>query len=337
MAHQENTEIRKTTNTEKELLKDLFANNRGVAIGESHDCRAAGDFIMRNLKQMKKAGLDTIYIEFDPEVVEYFQSSDIADLKTLRDNINKAYRDKGHPEHEAFNTILREEAAFYNGDMTVDQAFQFNISRVDIAISARENGIRLAKMDVAPEEVKKQCTMENGDRIGKANHSWTKAVEDDRKQVDPKGEGKFLVWGGYNHFVDSEWGKGLVDDKLGIPTIGFTRSSMPKALGFMEKDFQKAAGANQPDFWISGGRKATDVKGSYGDGLPFGKSEVPDKPVSEKNKSAAVNYQYVDDVARKLKNGELPSAQHSHTDGQQVAPQAELAHNKMQAKGQGLA
>ena len=230
---QENTSINDTTKKQDNLYQELLGKNSGLAVGDQHNQGESLQLISRNMKDAKKQGLDTVYIEMEASSFEV--------LRNCTDKQLQEFYDKG-------KTVI--DGKTLNLDSAKDTAKHYEQSHSDnwskemvgMAIAARKEGVRLVNIDARLSN----NPIENEDdaRIAKTNLEWPQAIADDRKANDL--HGKYIVFAGVAHFADTDH-KGLVDERLGIPSIAFDHSRK-------ETDsYRKAKPEEGIDYWMDGG------------------------------------------------------------------------------------
>lgn len=234
-----NLSLDAATDTREELLPDLLSKNPGVAVTDIHIYGESKSLLAQQMATLKKSGVDTIYIEENSNKFKEYQDLSLAELKQLK-------ADRRYKEVFLFTPPDREPDNPERSRMDVDGA------NLDFLIALRENNIRLVNID-HPEPARGFADMAH--RLGDTNMSWAEAIRRDREMLaaQGKGGGKYIVWGGIDHFVDRVDGKGLVDDVLGIPTIGFDRLRKDAPVAIRRGEH------NEADFYLPGGMQMLDA------------------------------------------------------------------------------
>ena len=130
---QKNLTIPENTDTPEKLLATLLQNNTGVAIGDWHSKTDSIYLIHNNMKTLKNAGVDTIYLELDEPSFSNFKLMSIAELQDKLNNRTPEER-KRSAEINAKNNHTKE----------ADDDFGANLH---LFLSAKENGINIVNID----------------------------------------------------------------------------------------------------------------------------------------------------------------------------------------------
>lgn len=255
---QPNLEVPKNVTTEAGLYTELLKTNRGVTIAEDHGSTRALKALADNMQTFKKSGVDTVYLEMGRDAVGIYNSMSLDTLKRARENLPNL--EKLNPEmykdYKAQMEKISKET--YGGHVSAKVLMDRTLAGFDVAIAARENNIRLKSFENTEAEMNAQADKGMSGRIEQTNKDWTKAIEKDRKEVDPKGQHKFVVMGGNLHFTNTVEGNGTVAQQLGTPVVGYTKSLLPES--FYKHEFYKGNNPNGADFYFRSGPGERNLK-----------------------------------------------------------------------------
>jgi chaperonin cofactor prefoldin len=165
----ENTQLNPSTNTQKELVLDLLSKNAGLAVGDDHTEDEAPKLLGGMMKDLKAAGVDTLYIESDKTTWEFTQK---LDDQQLFDLVNG----------KEFNGVKlltqKEQESFYKTkcDNSAREVYL-------MILEARKNGIEVVNID------KRQADFDET-RVAHTNLEWVDAIKKDR--VENKKQGNML-------------------------------------------------------------------------------------------------------------------------------------------------
>ena len=201
-----------------------------MAVGDIHIEDEAPKMLKDMMKDLKAAGVDTLYIEFDKSTWEFVQKLD-----------DKQLRDYAHGKEvngKALSTP-KEQSRIYG----VTHSDNWPRESLLMFAEARKNGIEVVNIDKRNVDLNFE---DNGERrMAHTNLEWVDAIKQDRAQNHKTG--KYIVWAGVLHFMDM----GTVDEAMGIPSIAFDKSFSP--FGFKAK---KDSGF---DFTLRGGIDHFDI------------------------------------------------------------------------------
>ncbi len=234
--HDENTNIPESVRSQDQLFRELINNNRGVAFGEVHTQDETTKLMTRNMAAAKKAGVDTIYLEWDDD----FEKINSLSVKQL-DELAKNGRVKTE-EGGMLRLMTAKELARHYG---VERADDSQRESIKMLAEAKRHGIRVVNVD-ARLVGQEHAQNDSGVRVASTNVEWAAEIEKDRKKTDPEGKGKFLVYGGAAHFANG-YNLGVVDERLGIPALAFDFSRKET------NGFRRASADEGVDFWLDGG------------------------------------------------------------------------------------
>ncbi len=245
-----NTDISPDTKDAQGLVKELLAKNDGIAIADVHVFDESYDFVGNNMKQLKEAGVKTIYVEENHEI--YKQLYDRLSAEELRTFVKKGYIEKPEEYIDMEITSPDENALNYG----VKKSDHFQAAIINMYAAAKENGIKIVGIDEREPPFSDEA-MPEWRRIGITNAIWTDNIKNHRAMMHVQGlvtgedPGKYVVVGGRGHFTID----GKVDELLGIPVVGFTKGAKNS-----EVAFEKTNTPSDPDFLLPGGVDYIDTK-----------------------------------------------------------------------------
>jgi|GEM_PF-2362395 len=220
--------------TRERLLPALLAKNPGVALGDVHFFGETNLYLASQMRELKKAGVDTIYLEDEDK---HFKSMSALSDEQLR----QLLRDR-----KLGDIILLGKA---EADLTDPARSNTDPdgTYVQMMLAAREQGIRIIPID------KKGLARDQEPmvhRLATTNITWTDTIRRDRDLLEKQGKkaGKYIVWAGYDHLVDTPGSYGLVDDSLGLPVVAFEQGR--KDNGAVRRGVE-----NEADFYVKGGEQ----------------------------------------------------------------------------------
>jgi len=224
-APEKNTSISSNIDSNKELVTDLLSKNNGVAIADIHTKSDSLKLIADNMADYKNAGVDTVYMEIGNS--EY-QSLSSLSIEQLKEKINSR-------TPEEISAAISENKKHFHSDVGHDSYGDM----MKVFLAAKENGVEIISIDKTGSA--RNFESRNVEhRISSSNYEFTENIEQDRKQNHK--EGKYLVFGGENHFGEKGQQRGLVDEALGIPVVAFTEENNTK--------ITKGTNPNGADFYI---------------------------------------------------------------------------------------
>jgi hypothetical protein len=234
-----NLDIGQGADTPGELMAALLKNNQGIALGDIHVYDESSKLIADNTETLKKSGVKTIYLEFDDKKFRQLDALTPAQLKELQKN--GVYGD--------ITISSAEKMAQGYGVATKDDSMA---SVVGMIAAAKEGGMRVVNID-RKGEARNYELRAGKQRLVTTNYTWVDAIEKDRAGMLKRGEdpGKYLVFGGNGHFT----GEGMVDEALGIPTIGFDNREKKPGAGLV-----RGHSKNGADFYLPGGTDYVDMR-----------------------------------------------------------------------------
>lgn len=230
-----------STDTPQELIRDLLKKNDGMVIAaSSHSNETPSSFICDNIKILKKAGVDTIYIESDTASFLSLSNLSVAELRTKlseREPEDVASDKKATAEHYGTKQADDKKAAL-----------------IRLFAEAKENGIEIVNIDKKDPARSKEALESQEHRVASTNFTWTENIITDRKNKPDNG--KYVVFGGSGHFISSMAGsKGLVDERLGIPVVAFDNRVKDEKQPILKGDSHNGA-----DFYLPAGECYPDIK-----------------------------------------------------------------------------
>lgn len=174
--------------------KDINGAN-GIFLGDAHGCVNIQEFLVNQMPELKKAGVNNFYMEmFD------------ADDQAMIDK----YYEKGDNEQEIVNYL---KVGWEKTDGSAQRYF-------NIIKTAKENGIKVYGIDEPTETYLGQSQSK---RLERANPFWANVIKEHTETSD-----KYIIYGGSGHSANYSMNKG-VDQLLGdIPSIDFGTSSSSK-------------------------------------------------------------------------------------------------------------
>ncbi|MDX2113286.1 MAG: hypothetical protein SFW63_06105 [Alphaproteobacteria bacterium] len=211
--HKKNLDVPRDVATVPELVSVLLKNNPGIAIGDIHVEQEPPQLLVELMPQLKRDGVDTIYLEQSPK--------DVAKLNALsRDELNLLLEERAVPDKDVYAHTQESLAEVWQKPSVDDVEKQW----IRLHQAARDHGIRLVGMDSEGLVGGKDRVL----RIALTNPVWTDYIKNDRKILANEGRhgGKYVVIGGLGHFDNEMVGNwhGLVDEALGIPVLSFDRT-----------------------------------------------------------------------------------------------------------------
>jgi hypothetical protein len=221
--------------TQRGLLTALLQQNRGIALGDFHTQEEPVKLLTDNMALLKKLGVDTIYTEYS-DSFNQINAMSIADLKELAER---------HEKNGVRIPTAEEQATYYKVDHSGDSAKIF----IEMLIAAKEQGILVVNIDRQGKAREDEgLTTPYSYRVAQTNFIWTDNILADRENIQKTtgAEGKFVVFGGFNHFADSATGKGMVDEALGIPFLANSQGGKSQPAEFMTGP----VGWGAPDFYL---------------------------------------------------------------------------------------
>ncbi len=234
-----NLSISADVKTQNEFITELLAKNTGVAVGDIHTRSAALPFIYENMATFKKSGVDTIYLELDTTTFSYLNNLSIKELQ--------AKLDSRTPE------IIKQEsiatAMFYQTNQSDDITGQY----IHLLLEAKKNGIEVVNIDKEENVRIFEENLSKKHRISSTNYTWSESIIADRENK-PK-DGKYIALGGVFHFASRKKTKGLVDERLGIPSIAFDNRDKNT-----ESPILRGSSPNAADFYLPAGECYPDTK-----------------------------------------------------------------------------
>ncbi len=297
-APQKNLTLPEVTDTPEKLITELLKNNNGIAIGEWHTKDVASELISHNIKTLKTSGVDTIYLEMDDKSFSAINNLSITELKTRLNNRTS----------ENIEKDSRNYAHIYS----VKESDDILSANLRLFLAAKENGINIINIDKDGEARETERNLESHEwpieqRFSSTNYTWTDKILQYRENK-PK-DSKYIVFGGFAHFVAFIDSKGLVDEALGIPVIAFDNR---------EKDINKPIlqgnSTNGADFYLPAGichpdlHKLTDVANLV-DTIKSIKAWAPVTAVEKFIESASKNI-YELYKSTQLECSDVPSTSH---------------------------
>jgi hypothetical protein len=196
-----------------------------LAVGDCHVEDEAPKLLGAMMKDLKVAGVDTIYVEISEGDLDFMQKLEDNQLRDYANGKEVSGRTVPTPK------ILSQEYGAHSDNSPREWGLMI--------LGARINGIEVVNID------KRIVNLSGDKRVAHTNLEWADAIKHDRASNNKTG--KYIVWGGFGHFADM----GAVDEALGIPSITFDKSFSP--FGFEAK---KDSGF---DFILRGGLDHYDV------------------------------------------------------------------------------
>ena len=226
----------------EKVATTLLSHNPGLAITDIHVFGESMGFMADQAKAFKAANVDTFYVEDSQAHFDRYSRLSLEELKTLHKERKLGSIEMHSPRDE--DTKDPEKTRLDN-----DGAY------VEMLIAARENGIRVVRID--KDGAARETDLNMSHRIATTNMTWSERILADRKALADQGKppGKFIVWGGMDHFVNSGDGRGRVDDVLGIPTIAFDKGNKndPSLV-------RRGNGTYEADIYLPGGMQMMDAR-----------------------------------------------------------------------------
>ena len=226
----------------QEVMGALLANNPGVAVGDIHVFGESMAMLADQAKAFKAARVDTFYIEDSQNHFDAYSRLSLAELKQLHEKRELGelmlFSPRDDDPKDPAKTRLDSDGAY-----------------IEMLIAARENGIRVVRID--KDGAAREADLVMAHRLSSTNMTWSEKILADRRHLAAEGKtgGKFIVWGGLDHFTDNGDGKGLVDDVLGLPVVTFDKGHKddPHAV-------RKGKGGYEADVYLPGGEQMMDAK-----------------------------------------------------------------------------
>lgn len=192
-----------TKATPDNQLLQLVNKNEGIVIGESHRHISPKKLLFDNMAELKKQGVDTIYMEHLMRVThqkmldDYFASPSDKMPVMLRDYLIKQDRDQ-----------------LVTNDPTYPYSF------LGVVMQAKQQGIRVVAFDNQASYVPHDITKDNarGDPDNRClymNYLAAKTVQEDRTP----GQGKYIVFCGSKHINNSVSEVNGITELLGTPSV----------------------------------------------------------------------------------------------------------------------
>jgi len=237
-APRKNLELKPDTKTEWQFTAELLGKNPGIVVGDIHTLKESWNYVTRNMPVFAASGVKGITVEMPAAYLdEYYNALTIPQLQTLLKEGEVKYEYKGR-EHTATLGTAYETSQLYGTRYAEDVDRTF----IEALLAAKTYNIPMYGKDerLAFEGVE---TLDH--RVSRTNYVWTDYIHGLQKKMGPGG--KFVDVGGLAHYTNWDNAKGLIDEGLGAPVLGFTRSA-PGAPAF-----ERATSPNGPDFYLPGG------------------------------------------------------------------------------------
>ncbi|MFO0389777.1 MAG: hypothetical protein ACK502_08700 [Alphaproteobacteria bacterium] len=133
----ENIQLDPETKNTPELFKDLLSKNPGIAIADVHIFDDSFAMVDKHMATLKQAGVDTIYIEADPDWVKKVVSFSPEDIQKLQAEGKRGDISIRTAQQNAWNYKMHTSEDFFAGMLNMIK-------------SAKEHGIAVKGMDEYP-------------------------------------------------------------------------------------------------------------------------------------------------------------------------------------------
>ncbi|MEK6746786.1 MAG: hypothetical protein AABY33_07125 [Pseudomonadota bacterium] len=224
--------------TPEKLISALLKNNPGIAIGDLHIRDAAMNFLTNNMRNFKKSGVDTIYLEVSQSDFLLYSKLSIDELKAKLEEIT--------PQ------VSKKISELWSKEYGAGRSDDLPSAQIKLFLAAKENGVDIVNIDERRPEAFYPV------RVAVTNFAWTEAIKKDREQNHRTG--KYAAFGGLDHFTGSGLNhyegtilssiktRGFVDDALGLPVIAFDKREAGKGEFAL-----RGTSANGADFYLPAG------------------------------------------------------------------------------------
>lgn len=174
-----------------DFVVDLLEQNQGVFLGDTHNKLHFPLWVAESMDELRNARVDTLYFE----MVQFKDNKILEDFNARIEGADQVLLD-----------YLLEKWPHSPGSAE---------AKFEIALAARENGIRVKGIDIYHDEIKDEFFLEHAE-VAQRNKDWARHIEEYEAEEPSR---RYVVFGGQLH------GDGLAesygfDTMLGIPEIG---------------------------------------------------------------------------------------------------------------------
>jgi hypothetical protein len=179
--------------SDEQVIDATVGKDDGVVIGGNHQSSSANEFLINNMGNLRRNGVDTLYVEgFDPymqkELDAFLGAPDAPMSDRLKDFVDAIDR----------KWALRGAGNYYHP-----------YKLMDVLYAARANKMRVVGIEPPVEGMV--------DRVNDFNYYGTRKIQEDRKGRPPGS--KFVVFVGAYHSSPTSASKRGIADALGVRSI----------------------------------------------------------------------------------------------------------------------